>query len=817
MKLGNQLFLLFFFSLLLASCTGVKYLETGEKLLYKQRIEGVKKANKNEISDQILLEPNTRFPILGPVGAHIYETGERAFDSAKVANKKAEFIEKIDARIAEREANGRKTKKLVSKKERKVDRYDKKLRLGNGRMRTGSPLAVYDSTLIAQSAVRIRNYLLSKGFRKAEVQVETKESRRRVTQTFVVTEGKRSFIDSLNLRTGDSTITRIITESSNESYLKVGEFYDREDLENEQARLDLLLRNNGYFEFSRRFVEFEIEYAPNAEDLWVTTLINKPADRNFHKQYTLDSIVVNTNGAEEIRESKSYLDVKYNYGTFDYSPKVLDTRLKFDPHQPYRYSDVVNTQRQLLNMDMFRFVNINFDTTLVRDKFLANIYTAPLQRFQLTQELGINFTEGRPGPFYSLSLRNRNTFSGAEIMQFSGFIGSDGISAATNQGSALNISNLQYGANISLTFPRFVTPFNSRNLSRRSFNARSTLTLGYSFTTRPEYSRGNLNGAYGYSWQNEESTNSYRLNISEINLIRTTFISDAFQKQLDDLELQGNTLANAFDTAFVSSSSLNAIFNSNYGNKTSPSNYLRLYVEAGGTIYNLIGTGVLDRDSLTYYQYGKVQIDFRKHIPLSQESSLNWRANLGYALPYGDNKALPYERYFFTGGSSSNRAWSPRRLGPGSAFPYKLDENGNNVDENGELVPDRTGRDSYRFEQPGEILLELSMEYRGNITGFIDWAFFVDAGNIWRFKDFETAAGQTLRISSGGKFELNDFYNEIAVGAGIGLRFDFSFLVFRFDAGHKIKDPRFPEGLRWQKPFTRSGQTAWNIAVGFPF
>ncbi|WP_456115149.1 translocation and assembly module lipoprotein TamL [Roseivirga spongicola] len=819
MKLGIRLFLLFFITLFLANCTGVKYLQPGEKLLYKQRIEGVKKANKNDIADQILLEPNTRFPILGPVGAHIYETGERAFDSAKVAKSRAEFIEKIDAKIEEKEAEGKRIDRLEWRKQRRLERYDKQLRLGNGRMRTGDPLAIYDSTLITQSATRIKNYLLSKGFRKAEVEIEKEEKGRKVIQTFIITEGERSFLDSLNLRTGDTTITRIINESRSESFLKKGEYYDRENLAAEQNRIDLLLRNNGYFAFSKRYVEFVVEYAPDSEDMWLTTIVNKPAERDFHEQFELDSIIVSANGSEPVATQEQFLDVTYNYGSTYYKPLVLDTRLKLEPYENYRYSDVVNTQRQLLNMDMFRFANINFDTTLVEGKFIANVYTAPLQKFQLTQELGINFTEGRPGPFYNLSLRNRNTFKGAEIMQFTGFVGSDGVSAATDQSGAL--SNLQYGGSVSLTFPRFVTPFNSRELSRQSFNAKSALTMGYSFTSRREYSRSNLNGSYAYSWQNEQGTNSYRLTISEINLINTTKIDSAFNRQLQDLALQGNTLALAFDRSFVSNTSFNAVFNSNYGTLVEPSNYFRVYLEAGGNIYNFVGTGLLENNDLTFYKYAKAQLDFRRHIPLSEEKSLSMRANIGYARPYGDNEALPYERYFFSGGSSSNRAWLPRRLGPGSAHPLALDEDGFNIIENGEYVSLIAGADSYRFEQPGEILLELSLEYRANITGFLDWAFFIDAGNVWRFKEFiddsSPSSSTRLRLSSGGAFEFNDFYKEIAVGAGLGLRFDFSFLVFRFDVGHKIKDPRYPEGQRWRRPFFKSSQTVWNIAVGLPF
>lgn len=171
---------------------------------------------------------------------------------------------------------------------------------------------------------------------------------------------------------------------------------------------------------------------------------------------------------------------------------------------------------------------------------------------------------------------------------------------------------------------------------------------------------------------------------------------------------------------------------------------------------------------------------------------------------------MPYEKYFFSGGSSSVRAWRPRRLGPGSFNPLTNDS-----------IPAEGVPYYYdtKVEQPGEIVLEASVEFRSNIFGPFDWAWFLDFGNIWTFKE-----GSRL----GSNFEFNRFYKEIAVGTGFGLRLNFNFLIIRLDYGMKVWDPGLPEGERFvfnNYNFLPSefnlvgvkGQSIWNIAIGYPF
>jgi len=226
-----------------------------------------------------------------------------------------------------------------------------------------------------------------------------------------------------------------------------------------------------------------------------------------------------------------------------------------------------------------------------------------------------------------------------------------------------------------------------------------------------------------------------------------------------------------------------------------------MLVEPGGTFTNLWMRDLFARDSLEIYAYVKLDTDYRKIFGASRNKAWAFRVRSGIAIPYGENGILPYEKYFFSGGSISNRAWKPRRLGPGSY---------NHIEE---------GQVSYQFEQQGEIILESSLEFRQKLIGFLHWAAFIDAGNIWTLKEDKSRPGS--------QFKINRFYQEIAVGAGLGLRFDFSFFVMRFDVAGKVIDPASPLGSRFilssgfnDAPFDDPKLTEpviYTLSIGYPF
>ncbi|MFN8689754.1 MAG: BamA/TamA family outer membrane protein, partial [Cyclobacteriaceae bacterium] len=173
----------------------------------------------------------------------------------------------------------------------------------------------------------------------------------------------------------------------------------------------------------------------------------------------------------------------------------------------------------------------------------------------------------------------------------------------------------------------------------------------------------------------------------------------------------------------------------------------------------------------------------------------------------------PYEKYFFVGGSNSVRAWRPRRLGVGSRPPPLTTD------------PSADGLFDYRFEQPGDILLEASVELRKKLFGFVHGAFFVDVGNVWTVREQNYVPTENAASWTGTtKFKLSDFVNQLGVGTGLGVRFDFSFLVFRFDVGVKVYDPAREQGDRFVLnrakafgDFTDREPMIFNIGVGYPF
>lgn len=719
--------------------------------------------------------------------------------------EKQELIEEINTKIANAEKEKRK-ERLESRKEKKVNKIERKLEEGNLLMRWGEPLSVYDSSLAETTRQQMENYLHTKGFFNGDVVHNIEIDGNRLTSVYNVKEEQPYRIDTIIYRTQDSVISNLLSETYDERLVREGQIYDQEKLSQERERIETLLRNYGFYDFSRQYVEYRVDSTVADHKVGISTIIREPAKRGYHKRFKIDSVIFTTDSdlrSNQLlgeRKSRMFNNILYRYYEYQYYKKILDRRIFIYPDSLYSLEETLQTQRQLSNLDVFKFININYDTT--GSKFIARIFASPLKKYQTSNEVGLNVSQGLPGPFINSSLKIRNVFGGLEIMEFSARAGIEGVPPPSGTEGQDAYRSVEAGGNLSLTFPQFVFPLPEIWKSRLgALNPRTRLQTGYNYTNRREYVRTNFNTSLSYTWQEQQRV-SYTFTPIDINLIDSRNLSRDFRDILNRQDSLGIPLSRSFEPSFVSAISFSSIFNfGNYGNYTDnkSSSYLKLFVESGGTIFNLINPDVITERGLEFFKYVKVNTDFRQNYPISRNSSFAYRLNIGVAVPYGDSAAnvLPYEKYFFAGGSNSIRAWRPRRLGPGGTPPPDTDDD---------------GYYEYNIEQPGEVLLEASVEFRRKLFGFVNGAFFIDAGNVWRI--YETAQPDA-------NFEFNSFYKQIAVGSGLGLRFDFSFLIVRFDYGIKIYDPARQPGNRWiGEEFSWAEEISRgviNIGIGYPF
>ena len=787
-------------------CSLTKDLQDGQYVVYENELKGVEKSNKEALYGLLEQEPNTRF--LGTsVGVLIYRIGENFYDSTKVAGKMAEANTELDQINSERDSlpENKKLRKREEKLESKIEGLKKKLEYGNAVMRTGNPVVILDSAKTKTSVNNLRGYLVNHGFFEAKVDFEVETKKKKAFLTYQIEENQPYILDSIYTKSDNAEILKLLNQTAGSSLIKKGEPYVQDNISGERNRIEELLKNNGFYMFSKSYINYIAYQDTSANTIKLEQVIQKPVFTEKHEVYTIDSVTFRINPPNnefaDRRIQQVYRDIHFSFYRDRYSAKVLASRILFQTGQPYSRVSAIETQRALSNLDLFRFVNISFDT--VGTSLTANIFTQPNQKYQLTNQLGLTITEQLPGPFFSVALRNRNFFRAGEILEFNFRAGLEGVASATDQGV---YQSSELSTSVSVIFPRFLIPFAPTSLQRFGrFNPNTRVRFGYTYTNRPEYIRNSINGLLAYTWATRNNRQSFTINAADLSYIRTPTIQPEFLQILEELQNEGNNLIWSFLPSFISSFSGQTIINFNkYGDfKTKKASLLRLFAESGGTTLNFFDVQSNDEPGIEYanFQWVKTQVDFRRYYPVNQKQTFAYRLNFGWARPYGVSAGiLPYEKYFFAGGGTSIRAWQARRLGPGSSVPQ--------TGEGGEY--------NYTNEQPAEMILESMLEYRRKLFGYFDMALFVDAGNSWMI-GYDAAR-------PGADFRFDRFYKEIAVGAGFGLRMDFDFLVIRLDLATKAVDPAKPEGERWvfdnitfQRPFGVKGQTVFNFGIGYPF
>lgn len=684
-----------------------------------------------------------------------------------------------------------------------------KTKIGNV---VGEEPVVFDVTKTEKSCEQIKSYLTNKGYYYSNVTDSiTQKHKKKVNVTYYIETNTLYKIRNVNFKISDERVSSFILPDSTSTILKKGVNFDSDILQNERLRITEKLRANGYYYFSKEFVEFEADTSVGNFNVDISIVIKnnnvQKGDETFiekHKQYLIDTVFFYTDFDPKLalQEREKYFknfDTIQQNGYYFIStngikikPKVLIRANYLFKGNYYDVHDVDRTYRNLTSLKTFRLVNIKFENSPGINYLNSYIQLTPLSKQSYKLEIEGTNSSGNLGIAGNVSYQNRNIFGGAQLLdsKVRGAIERQSAVIRENEQQIqqyLPFNTIELGSESKLYFSTFLMPFNMEQFVKRR-NPKTSVSISYNYQQRPDYTRTISNATFGYIWQGNKNLKHF-LNPSEFNYVNLPYISWKFRNSIN-----GTFLENSYTNHIVTVTSYGFLFNdANYG-KRHDNLYVRGQFESSGnilTFYNNINNskkvdGSYQLLNTRYAQFVKAECDLRYYHKVTNGTKMAYRAFGGIGVPYGNLNVLPFEKRYFAGGASSIRAWPVRSLGPGSYYDTL-----NNTS--------------------ADIKLEANLEYRFKLFWVIEGALFVDAGNIWDLKKNDERPGAV--------FEGKDFYNDIAIGYGFGMRLDFSFFIFRIDFGIKGRDPSQPVGERWLQ-WHRKIQPAdysFNLGIGYPF
>jgi len=684
---------------------------------------------------------------------------------------------------------------------------DPKTRLGKRLKNTGEAPVYMSSVKPGVTANIIDASLFNIGIFNgyAQFQIIEKKNTAKVVYTSIIHAPYT--ISELRYAIADDSLNHWIEAGKNRTLIKPGADYNLELLQNERVRIDDLLKNRGYFYFNPDYLLFKADTSMADRTLTLILTLKDSIPEHAKTVYRINKVFIDQDFSLNAEESENASDttmvVDYVFAgkrsEMKIKPKVILRSVYLREKEIYARKNHIITLNRLMSMGNFKFVQMKFSDSDTTGKGLLDvaILMTPMPWRTLRAEMDIvsksnNFT----GPRLNISLINRNTFRGAEFLN----LNLAGSFEAQLGGKGKSLFSYSVNPQAELAFPRFIVPFNTRRRGN-IYVPKTRFSLSYHYLKRVGYFDMNtFQFVYGYKWRQnirtEHELNPVNLSYTSIKNRSTTF------KEL----LESNPfLKRSYEEQFIAGGDYTFTYNEQVYPNKKVQYFLSSTIEAAGNAFSLAKNIAGEKPSSenpshvmgsAYSQYAKVSFDARGYYNFSGSDKLAFRLYAGVANPYGNSDVLPYSKQFFSGGPNSIRAFQIHSVGPGTHY-----QDNDNV--------------SF-LKLGGEIKLETNAEYRFTMYRFLKGALFVDAGNVWLHQSNVT--------NTGTPFVSSRFMNELAVGAGFGLRIDVSFFILRFDLGIPIRKPWLEDGHRWVLDELKFGNATWrkenlvlNIAIGYPF
>ena len=684
--------------------------------------------------------------------------------------------------------------------------------------RIGEEPVIFDPFSTAKSSEEIESYLFSRGYFNAEVSTDTSTSKQKTDVVYDVMAKEPYRIKRVHYNIRDDNIRKLFFMDTINCLIREGEIYDVDVLQSERIRLERFIKDMGFYSFSRDHVYFEVDSTVGNRQVDIFYEVRKflsYSDDNRvieseHKRYRINEVYIYTdwNPKVALDEGASYLagqDTIYHEGFWFISdrekhsvkPGVIAQSLYIKPGDLFQLTNMDRSQDHLNSLQSFRLVNIGYSVPGTVEDWehgelpldcVIRLTTVTQQEFRVELE-GTN-SAGNLGGAVNLVYQHKNLFRGAERLN----IKLKGAYETLSEQVSGSRSTQEYGFETSLTLPRFMLPFLEKEEFIKKYNPKTVITAAYNYQKMPVYTRTVANASFGYNWQGNRFTR-HSVYPLQLNVVNLPFIDPEFEMSIDTTSY----LAYSYKDVFLLGGNYIYVFNNQNIKKARDYWFIKFTGEVAGNLLSLayrlgdVEPGEGDNYEIfgqPFAQYARADIDLRYNRRLNDVSSVVYRGFVGVGIPYGNSKAVPFEKQYFSGGANSIRGWQVRSLGPGSYSPVSR---------------------SF-FNMTADIKIEFNAEYRFKLFWILEGALFLDAGNIWTFYEDEDREGT--------QFKFDSFYRDLAVGTGTGLRFDLNFVILRADLGMKLRDPQLPDPPRWipqRRDLNFRDDFTLHISIGYPF
>ncbi len=784
--LRSYLLPLTFYLLFLSSCNPTRYVSKGECLLRSNEVKiDNETIKKEELKPYIRQKPNKK--IIG-MKFHLWLYNRSKLD--------------------------------------KENKWNKWLR------KNGEEPVIWQQTMTAKTAEQLDLYLEKKGYYYAKVSDTVILKKKKADVIYRIQTGWPYRINKVSYSIPDTAIARLVLSDTTNTLLKRGILFDVTILENERKRIELNLKNKGYYSFAKDYITYpsdttnlnkmvniEMVIKPHSERTEDNKVIEAP-----YPLYEIRSLTVNASlNMQDMMEKTDTLKAAVDtltYGEvsfiipqkFPVKASTIKSSLYIFPDSLYRIADINRTYQHLQGLRNFKQVTISFSEPPGQSEMLMreldcriNLLPFTLQSYAVELE-GTN-SDGNVGGGVRFQYQNKSLFKHAEIFDLK-LRGT--LEAVSTESNWQFKTKMEYEAEATLNVPQFLLPFRSTRFIQR-YNPKTLFSILYNYQRRPDYTRTVFSTSFGYNWRGSDVI-SHIVKPLDVNFVKLPYKSADFDSTLNLYPY----LKNSYQSHMVVSSSYSFIRDMRLADKENAF-FIRTNFETAGLLldafYKLSGKSKNEGQPYEMFgnafsQFVKGDIDLRYYYSVNGNNTLVSRIFTGMGWPYGNSKvatvsddgitqsvaSMPFEKKYYVGGANSIRGWRLRSLGPGSYV-------------------DTTTYSGYP-NNTGDIKLEVNIEYRFKLIGLVEGALFMDAGNIWdTHKD---------KDRPGANFSFDRFYREIALSGGIGFRFNFNYFILRADLGMKIHDPA--GSGRWVFTTRPDGGKRFSandfnmsIGIGYPF